>query len=254
MGKPGRFVWHDLMTTDLERAQAFYTALFGWRIEVMDMGEMGPYSMIHAGERGLGGMMAMPPDAGAPSHWIAYVTVDDVGAAVARAEGAGGSTCMPPTPVPNVGTFAVLTDPAGAAISPFVPTSGDQPEEAGPPPAGTVCWNELLTTDAAAALRFYPAVFGWGHGTMDMGPAGTYHLFKRDGKDIAGMMELPAAELPRSLWVPYFAVADVDAEYARATAMGASTHVPPQSIPGVGRFAMLADPTGAVFSLFRGEA
>ena len=67
------------------------------------------------------------------------------------------------------------------------------------------------------------------------------------------MMELPAAALPRSLWVPYFAVADVDAEFARATAMGASTHVPPQSIPGVGRFAMLADPTGAVFSLFRGE-
>ena len=49
-----------------------------------------------------------------------------------------------------------------------------------------MCWNELLTTDAGAALPFYTAVFGWGHGTMDMGPAGTYHLFKRDGKDVAG--------------------------------------------------------------------
>ena len=253
MGTPGRFVWHDLMTTDIERAQAFYTELLGWRIEVMDMGEMGPYPMIYAGERGLGGMMAMPADAGAPSHWIAYVTADDVGAAAARGDASGGATCVPPTPIPNVGTFAVLTDPTGAAVSPFVSVHPDQPEDAGLPPAGTVCWNELLTTDAGAALPFYTAVFGWGHGTMDMGPAGTYHLFKRDGKDVAGMMELPAAALPRSLWVPYFAVADVDAEYARATAMGASTHVPPQSIPGVGRFAMLADPTGAVFSLFRGE-
>jgi hypothetical protein len=97
------------------------------------------------------------------------------------------------------------------------------------------------------------AAVGWGHGTMDMGPAGTCRLFERDGRDVAGMMELPANELPRSLWAPYFAVADVDAEFARATALGASVHIPPQSIPGVGRLALLADPTGAVLSLFRGE-
>ena len=253
MGTLGRFVWHDLMTTDRERAQAFYTELLGWRIEVIDMGELGPYPMIHAGERGLGGMMAMPAEAGAPSHWIAYVTTDDAGAAAARGDAAGGATCVPPTPIPNVGTFAVLTDPAGAAISPFVPASGDRPEEAGQPPAGTGCWNELLTTDGASSLRFYQSVFGWAHRTVDMGPAGTYHLFGREGKDVAGIMELPADALPRSLWVPYFAVADVDTQFARATALGAATHIPPQSIPGVGRFAMLADPTGAVFSLFRGE-
>ena len=252
MGTPGRFVWHDLMTTDIERAQAFYTELFGWRIEVMDMGEMGPYPMIYAGEGGIGGMIAMPADAGAPSHWIAYVTADDVGEAAARGDASGGATCVPPTPVPNVGTFAVVTDPTGAAVSPFVSVHPDQPEEAGPPPAGTVCWNELLTTDAGRALPFYRSVFGWGHGTIDMGPAGTYHLLKRDGKDVAGMMELPPGAVPRPLWVPYFAVADVDAGFASATAMGAREHFAPQDIPGVGRYAMLADPTGAVFSLFRG--
>jgi uncharacterized protein len=253
MGTPGRFVWHDLMTTDVERAKSFYAALLGWRYEIADMGGMGEYPMIYVGERGLGGIVALDAAAGVPSHWIAYVTVDDVGAAAARGDAAGGSTCVPPTPIPNVGRFAVITDPGAAVISPFVSASGDQPEEAMPQPAGTVCWNELLTTDAVAALRFYTAVFEWGHGTMDMGPAGTYHLFKRDGKDVAGMMELPAGALPRSLWVPYFVVTDVDADYPRAVTMGVSTHIPPQSVPGVGRFAMLADPTGAVFALFRGE-
>jgi len=254
MSTPGRFVWHDLMTTDVERARSFYAALLGWRYEVMDLGDMGPYPMIYAGERGLGGVVAMPADAGAPSHWIAYVTADDVDDAARRGDAAGGATCVPPTAIPNVGRFAVLTDPAGAVISPFVSASGAQPEEAGPPPAGTVCWNELLTTDAASSLRFYPAVFGWSHRTMDMGPAGIYHLFGREGKDIAGMMELPPGALPRSLWVPYFAVADVDAGFAAALAAGAKEHIAPRDIPGVGRFAMLEDPTGAVFSLFTATA
>ena len=252
MASPGRFVWHDLMTTDVERAKSFYAALLGWRYEIADMGEMGEYPMIYAGECGLGGIVALDAAAGAPSHWIAYVTVEDVGAAAKRGEAAGGATCVPPTPIPNVGRFAVLTDPVGGAISPFVSGQGDQPEDSGPPPAGTVCWNELLTTDAARALPFYRAVFGWGHGTMDLGPAGTYHLLKRDGKDVAGVLELPAGALPRPIWVPYFVVADVDADFARATEMAASVRIPPQDIPGVGRFAMLADPTGAVFSLFRG--
>jgi hypothetical protein len=252
MDTPGRFVWHDLMTTDVDRAKSFYAGLLGWRYEIADMGEMGEYPMIYVGERGLGGIVGLDAAAGAPSHWIAYVTVDDVDAAAARGEAAGGTTCVPPTPIPNVGRFAVLTDPTGAVISPFVSASPAPLEESGPPPAGTVCWNELLTTDAGRALPFYRSVFGWGHGTMDMGPAGAYHLFKRAGKDVAGMMELPAGALPRSLWVPYFAVADVDAGFSTAVAMGAREHMAPQDVPGVGRFAMAADPTGAVFSLFRG--
>jgi len=251
MGTPGRFVWHDLMTTDVERAKSFYAALLGWRYEIADMGEMGEYPMIHSGERGLGGIVALDAGAGVPSHWIAYVTVDDVDAAAGRGEAKGGTTCVPPTPIPNVGRFAVLADPTGAVVSPFVSASGQQPEDEGPPPAGTVCWNELLTTDAERSLPFYRAVFEWSHRTMDLGQAGTYHLFGRDGKDVAGMLELAAGALPRSLWVPYFVVADVDGDFARATGMGARVHIPPQDVPGVGRFAMLADPTGAVFSLFR---
>jgi hypothetical protein len=248
MGEPGRFIWHELATADVERAKAYYARLFGWRYEVMD-GAAGTYTVIHAGERGIGGMV--PAAAGAPSQWTAYVTVDDVDAAVRRGKRARGKVVVPPSPIPGYGRFALLTDPSGAPVMPFIPEGPDQPEPV-PPPRGTVCWNELYTHDAAAALKFYQAVFSWGHGTMDMGPAGTYHLFKRAGKDVGGMMELPAAALPHSVWVPYFVVASVDGSFATAIEHGATQRLPPHTAPEVGRFAIIVDPSGATVGLFEG--
>jgi uncharacterized protein len=249
MGEPGRFIWHELATADMERAKVFYTALLGWRYDVMDGGQQGPYTIIRAGEKGIGGMI--PCGAGTPSSWTADVSVEDVDAAVKRGKAAKGKLLVPPISIPSVGRFAVMADPSGAAIIPFLPDGPDQPEQAAPPPAGTVCWNELYTHDAVAAIKFYKAVFGWSHGTMDIG-AGAYHLFKRAGKDVAGMMEVTAEQTPRSQWMPYFAVADVDASFATALASGADTRMAPHSAPGVGRFAIVSDPTGATFGLFRG--
>ena len=251
MTTPGRFVWYDLMTTDLEGAKSFYAALLGWTYNDFEMGEAGPYPMIRTGDRDIGGMVAVEAAPGAASRWIAYVTVENVDAAASRAAAAGGAVRIPPSPIPNVGRFAELADPQGAVISAFVSSNPPMPDPAGPPPAGIVCWNELLTSDPAGAVAFYQSVFGWGHGTMDMGPAGVYHLFKRDGKDIAGMMQMPPEAAAPPLWMPYFLVADVDASFATALPLGAMPFVKPTDIPEVGRFAVLGDPTGASFALFK---
>jgi len=251
-GTPGRFVWYDLMTTDHERAADFYTGLFGWQLKDVDMGSFGSYAMIHAGEVGIGGMVALDPAHGLPSHWMAYATVSDVDAAARRAAELGGRVGVPPTDIPNVGRFAVIADPQGAWLSPFRFGGEEPPEPAGPPPAGHVCWIELLTTDPAAALDFHREIFGWGHKTWDLGPAGTYHLFTRDGREVAGMMAMPEdAEAPPH-WMCYFLVADVDAAAARSLELGAAVYVPPRDIPDVGRMSVLADPTGATFGIFRG--
>jgi len=252
-GTPGRFVWYDLMTTDLDTAAGFYTKLFGWTLKDVDMGSFGTYSMIHVGDTGIGGMVRLDPSHGMPSHWMAYATVADVDAAARRAEELGGQVGVQPTDIPYTGRFAVIADPQGAWVSPFA-FAGDAPPEAdGPPPAGHVCWNELLTTDPKGALAFHKEIFGWDHKTWDMGPAGTYYLFTRDGKDAAGMMEMPEdAEAPPQ-WMSYFLVADVDATVAKARELGATVYVPPRDIPDVGRMAVLADPTGASFGIFRGK-
>lgn len=113
----GAFSWNELMTPDPAAAASYYGRLFGWTTEAMDMGT-GPYTVIKCGGTSVGGIMAMPPDAGAmPPAWGCYVTVDDVDAVAARCTELGGTVLLPPTDIPTVGRFAVLRDPQGAVLN-----------------------------------------------------------------------------------------------------------------------------------------
>jgi uncharacterized protein len=247
-----RFVWHDLMTTDLQKSLAFYTTLFGWERKPWDMGPAGTYDMVYAGEIGIGGMVPLDASHGVPSHWIGYVSVQDVDAACAKADATGGKTCVPPTDIPTVGRFAVVEDPSGAVFSPF---RGQGPEMPDPvnAPLGTIAWNELMTSDPEKAVEFYTGLTGWTVSKVDMGAMGFYYLFKRGERNAAGMMLRPADAPGRPSWTPYVAVASADASAARAAELGATLIVPPTDIEDWGRFAMAVDPTGAVFAVLENK-
>lgn len=241
----GRFVWYDLMTQDLDRAMRYYSDLLGWTytdFEGMD------YKMIHAGGTEWGGFGN--PGPGQPSHWISHVTVEDVDAAVAKAEHLGGMAQVPPTDIPQVGRFAIVVSPTGAALSLFRPlqSGGD---EAPPSTHGTFCWNELLAQDAESEGRFFSEILGWRIEDVPMGDLGTYHLFKRldTGADAGGMMSMPG-EGPSS-WLPYIAVDDADAISARTEELGGKVWVKPKDIPDVGRIVVTSDPTGAMIAFLQ---
>jgi predicted enzyme related to lactoylglutathione lyase len=113
----GAFSWNELMTTDVAASKTFYAEMFGWEMRDSPMPE-GTYTMLTAGGRDVGGMMALPADAkGAPPAWGSYVTVDDVDQRVKRAEQLGGKVILAPQDIPNVGRFAVISDPQGAMLS-----------------------------------------------------------------------------------------------------------------------------------------
>ncbi len=117
---------------------------------------------------------------------------------------------------------------------------------------GRFVWYELMTTDPAAARSFYGAVVGWGAMSGQI-PGMEYSMFTQGEVPFAGLMELP--ESARNLgappsWVGYIAVASVDATAADVTAQGGAVHVPPTDIPGVGRFAIVADPQGAALAVY----
>lgn len=260
----GRFVWHDLRTPAPDAAKAFYGALFGWDIRDIPMPH-GTYRMIsdrppEEGGQGLGGIEDLAQEEGAPAHWIGYVTVADVDAATQAATEAGGQVHVPPTDIPEVGRFSVVADPSGGVVAPFRSASGDLPEPEGPPPPGHFCWDELVSTDAAACEGFYPNLFPWRVESMTM-PSGpgmpefTYHLFRRgEGEgatDRAGMLQMPPEAEAPSHWIPYVAVEDVDATCEQATALGATIHKQPDDIPQMGRFAVLGDPQGATFAVWK---
>jgi uncharacterized protein len=112
--KHGAFSWSELITTDTKAALEFYTKLFGWNTEVMHMPGM-DYTVVKAGERGIGGVMMAPE--GVPAGWKTYVTVDNIDETAKLAVSLGGKVCMPPTDIPDVGRFAILIDPQGAVIA-----------------------------------------------------------------------------------------------------------------------------------------
>jgi predicted enzyme related to lactoylglutathione lyase len=113
----GAFSWCELMTADPAAAAKFYGALFGWKVELMDMGT-GPYHVVKVGDASIGGMMGIPPGAtGMPSTWCGYVTVRDVDATARQCKELGGTVLVGPQDIPTVGRFAVLRDPQGAVLN-----------------------------------------------------------------------------------------------------------------------------------------
>lgn len=250
----GRFVWHDLMTTDVEAALGFYRQLFPeWEITALEMPDVpdAKYHMISVGGKGLGGVVPLmgPTAEGVPSHWASYVAVDDCEATIKRMEAGGGRCVMPATSVPDVGTFAVVQDSQGAVIKPFQLAGDMELPDRG---ADAACsWNELITSDMESAVPYYKDAFGWSIREKDMGIIGTYTLFQVNGEDVAGGLTLPPGAGAPPNWLPYFNAEDIDARVATARGAGAMIHLEPQDIPDVGRICMLADPTGAGLALLK---
>jgi len=121
-------------------------------------------------------------------------------------------------------------------------------------PQGSFVWYELMTSDPAAATAFYTRVVGWSAADSGM-PGMSYTLVSAGTAQVAGIMALPEAARAMGAvpgWVGYVAVADVDAAAASVVAAGGAMHHAPEDIPGIGRFAAMADPQGASFILFRG--
>jgi predicted enzyme related to lactoylglutathione lyase len=144
----------------------------------------------------------------------------------------------------------MMQDPQGAAFYIFEPADAEQQPE-GPGEVGEASWRELMTTDAAAALKFYGEVFGWQPGeALDMGPAGTYYMFNRPHGMIGGMMNKPPemASVPPN-WQIYFRVADINAAAERVTASGGRIVNGPMEVPGGSWILNGIDPQGAAFAL-----
>ncbi|MCL2449228.1 MAG: VOC family protein, partial [Polyangiaceae bacterium] len=151
----GRFIWHELVTTDPVAATRFYTGLFGWGVQEMPMPSGGPYRTFSIAEVMVGGAMAAPP--GVPSGWLVYVGAEDVDASAKRIADLGGTITVPPTTVPDMLRFACAFDPLGAAfgILKGIGPGSEQPPYEGPARPGTFTWDELHTRDIEGAKKFY---------------------------------------------------------------------------------------------------
>ncbi|WP_026616220.1 VOC family protein [Ensifer aridi] len=246
----GKFVWYELMTTDTKTAEAFYKNVVGWSARDAGMPGM-DYTLFYAGEHQVGGLMTMPDGAlemKVPPAWLGYVAVDDVDATAAKVSAEGGTVHRAPEDIPNIGRFAIVTDPHGAAFALFK-GAGEPPPSMEQMAAGNVGWHELMAGDLDTAFGFYSKLFGWTKDqAMDMGDMGVYQIFAHNGQPIGGMMTKPK-EVPNPYWLYYFNVEALDAAIERAKSGGAQAMMEPMEVPGGAWIAQFTDPQGALFAL-----
>jgi predicted enzyme related to lactoylglutathione lyase len=248
MSTLGKFVWYELMTTDVAAASAFYSAIVGWDIKDSGMPGM-QYSILHSKGVQIGGVMAIPPHAaGMPPNWGGYVAVPDVDEYCKRVESLKGKVMRPGTDIPTVGRFAVVKDPGGVPFVLFKGTS-EQPLFADPTADGSVGWNELHGADPHVSFAFYSELFGWTKSReVDMGPMGVYLVFAINGVDAGGMMLKPA-NMPASTWLYYFNVPSADAAAAAITSAGGKVLAGPHEVPTKQWIVQGLDPQGAMFAV-----
>ena len=247
---PGTPSWVDLSTSDPEAARAFYGELLGWEFDV-GPAEAGHYAMCLVRGRMVAGLVGQFQE-GMPTVWTIYIATDDADAALQRVAEAGGKTMMGPMDIMDQGRMAIASDVTGAVFGVWqagVHTGAQLVNE-----PGALTWNELVTRDLAAATEFYTKVFGYTWEVVDTGEGGPpYQLFKVGENVVGGAMQMDdrwPAEIPPH-WMLYFAVEDVDAVAAAAERLGGAVQVAAHDSP-YGRWAVLRDPQGGMFSVIRG--
>lgn len=254
----GSFVWYELMTDDIDAAQAFYGELLGWQVVPSGQPALDyRIAQVRDPDNGdyhdVAGLLQLSPDmkaGGAEPAWLGYIAAEDIDACVAQIETGGGKVHMPVSHVPGVGRLAMVSDPQGA---PFYVISPEGEGESlafafDKPRSGHCAWNELATRDPEAAKRFYGTQFGWiKEGEMDMPGLGPYEFLQH--RELFGaVMPLPKTSSD-SMWNFYFRVSDIDQAVAFVTSAGGTLLAGPDEIPG-GDFALTGiDPQGAKFAL-----
>ncbi|MDE0268825.1 MAG: VOC family protein [Acidimicrobiaceae bacterium] len=247
--EPGTPSWADVASPDVEASRAFYGGLFGWTGEPSTDPEAGGYMVFMQGDAKVAGLG--PVVDGITPHWSVYVTVADIDETAANALAAGGQVLMEPMDVLEAGRMAIIADPTGAALALWQPREHIGAEVRMQP--GTFCWAELNTRDSNTAVTFFERLFGWKAEPQPMPGSSSgfgYITLKLDDTNVAGIITMDEnwpTDVPAH-WMSYFAVTDCDVAAARVTELGGQVCVPPTDIPQ-GRFAVVNDPHGAVFTI-----
>jgi predicted enzyme related to lactoylglutathione lyase len=245
----GRFVWYELITTDITAAKDFYREVVGWTAHDASSPNLA-YTFFASGSASVGGLMDLPAEArkmGATPRWMGYVAVTSADATADRIKRLGGAVYVPPTDS-NIGRVSVVADPQAATFGlieglKLVPSQAAKPGE--PEQVG---WHELLADNWEKVFSFYGDTFGWRKAYAETGPTETYQLFAADGQTIGGMFNKRPIE-PVPYWLNYFNTDDLDAAADRVKRAGGRIMEGPLEVPGGNWIARCRDCQGAAFAL-----
>jgi predicted enzyme related to lactoylglutathione lyase len=247
----GRFVWHELLTTDPKAAGAFFSKIIGWKTKAW--GDDQRYTLFVSGDRERAGLMAVPEDAkamGAQPNWMTYIGTPDVDGTARQAASLGATVLRSPEDIPGTGRYAVLRDPQGAVFGIYKSNHPAGPDA--PAGVGEFSWHELATTDYKAAFAFYQRLFGWEvTNAMDMGEMGVYQMFgqSKQGRTLGGLFNKPSQMPGPPAWLPYIRVPDARKTAEAIKKAGAQVINGPMEVPGGDWIAQGLDQQGAMFAV-----
>lgn len=231
---PGSFAWFDLVSSNPDAAQAFYSDLFGWQFGT-PAGD--GYRLISGGGEALGGLVASSDvDAGSefPSQWVPVLAVTDVMQATGAATANGGKLVRSPFTT-SAGIFATVRDPRGALLVLYTGTEGFPLDAA--QKLNTWYWADLLTDSPSWTKAFYKAVAG-----LEIRQDGELTVFASNGQARGGVVQVSRSRIEPT-WLPYVAVSDVRKTARRSQELGGG----PLTITDDA--AILLDPTGAAIGV-----
>jgi predicted enzyme related to lactoylglutathione lyase len=248
--EPGRFVWFELVTDDVEAATSFYGGLFGW--ELVEDTEAGiEYWVITHRGLPIGGVAQVPkreededeegekpPPAAAA--WLATMAVPDLEAELGPLASRGGLLHLGPLQVEGRGRMAVASDPGGAMIVLLQPRDGAPPESDHEP--GRWIWVELWAEKPAQSIAFYGPWVGYRAVEVKRPQEPSYHVLARGMTPRAGLAAIPIHAVKPN-WLPYVQVADLDATITRAQQLGGRLFARDDDA------AVLIDPAGAAIGV-----
>jgi predicted enzyme related to lactoylglutathione lyase len=247
--KQGEFGWIDLSASDIDAQTSFYEALFGWTHRDIPTPQGPDYKMYYLDGAIVAGGAPISPDmaaAGVPTMWNTYVLAEDIDALAARAVELGGQVIMPAMDVMTEGRMVAISDPTGGALFFWQARDHGGAEKFHEP--GSLVWNDFNTRDVEAAAAFYKELLGWDYEIFMPGEL-DYAMIVSGGQMHGGFPSIP--EGTPAHWVGNVAVESVDETAGKAKAAGGRILVDPVDFPGVGRYAVIADPQGAVLALFQ---
>jgi len=243
----GQFIWHDLITTDAAEARNFYSRVVGWTPKASTVDS---YTLLMAGRKQAAGIMSLPDDDSSATqpHWLVYIGTPDVDHTVSSAISLGGRVLKEASNIMDVGRYAVLSDPQGAAFAVFAPHPNYEGSLSPSEGEGGFPWHELATTNVPAALKFYSQLFGWTRGPAhDMGETGIYQIFANHEIDVGGIYK-SAAFSPCS-WLSYVRVSDAAHAASAVKDAGGRILNGPLEASGGSTLLQILDPRGCAFAL-----
>jgi predicted enzyme related to lactoylglutathione lyase len=245
----GKMLWADLVTPDLDAAEKFYGALFGWTFKRIRAGAS-EYAVVMLNGRPIGGMIKRPIPAG-ESHqpaWLTFMAAADADAAKRVAVAHGAKVLADCKNYPMRGRQCVISDPEGAVFAILASSSGDSPDYL--PVVGEWIWSSLHAKDAGTEAAFYQDLFGFDVFEAPSSDDAEHLILSTDDYARASANgHSPGSSHRHSHWLNFVRVESAAQAAAKATAMGGHVLVEPRVDRHGGMLAILSDTAGAPFGV-----